>query len=95
MGDTAQVFGPADSVFGLDAATGVGIVIGPLRVGRGRRGAFFAAPRLAVRQARGGQVVVGHQTQIAQIGQQGEQVEQAQVYIELVSKQLVVVGGPR
>jgi len=94
LGHAAQAFGPADGMFDLDAAAGVGRVFGSLKVGQGGVRAFFAASRLAVRQALGGQVVVGDQAQVAQIGQQFEEVEQAQVGIELVFKQVIVVGGP-
>ena len=94
LGDAAQAFGPAEGVFDLDAAAGVGPVLGSLGVGQGRVRTFSAAAGLAVGQALGRQVVVGNQTQVAQIGQQIENVEQPQVDIELVFKQLIVVGGP-
>ena len=68
LGHAAQAFGPADGVFHLDAAAGVGGIVGSLDVGQGSIRAFFAASWLAMRQAFGRQVVVGDQAQIAQIG---------------------------
>lgn len=52
--DAAQAFSPADSVFDFDAAACVGAVVSALRLGQGRRGAFFAASGLAMGQTRGG-----------------------------------------
>ena len=69
LGDAAQAFGPADGVFDLDAAAGVGGIVGSLDVGQGGVRAFFATPGLAVGQAFGRQVVIGDQAQIAQIDQ--------------------------
>lgn len=86
LGDAAQASGPADGVFDLDAAAGVGTVVGALGIGQGCIGAFFATPGLAVGQTAGRHVVLLHQTQIAQIGQQCEQVEQTQVRVKLVFK---------
>ncbi|AMR27897.1 hypothetical protein A0257_12905 [Hymenobacter psoromatis] len=71
-----QSFGSADGVFDLDAAASVGRVFGPLRVAQGCVGALFTAARLAVGQALRRQVVVSDQAQVAQIGQQLEQVQQ-------------------
>ena len=86
LGHAAQAFGPADGVFDLDAAAGVGGIVGSLDVGPGGIWAFFAASRLAMRQAFGRQVVIGDQAQIAQIGQQFKEVEQTPVGIKLVSQ---------
>jgi len=92
--DAAQALGPADGVFYLDASAGMGAIIGALGVVQRRVRRLFAAPGLAVGQAIRGHVVVAHQTQVAQIGQPGEQVQQAQVDVQLVFQQLVVVGRP-
>ena len=92
--DATQAFGPADSVFDLDAAARMGRIFSSLGVGQARVGMFFTAAGLAVGQALGRQVVVGDQAQVAQVGQQFEEVEQAQVYIKLIFKQLIVVGSP-
>ncbi len=69
LGDAAQALGPADGMFDLYAASGMGVVIGALGTRQGGERMLFAAPGLAVGQAFGGQVVVGHQAQVAQISQ--------------------------
>ncbi|TDN38943.1 hypothetical protein A8B98_20785 [Hymenobacter sp. UV11] len=86
MGDAAQAFGPADSVFDPDAAARMSAIVSALGVSQGRNGAFFAASGLAMGQTRGWQVVVPDQTQIAQVSQQVKQVEEAQVYIKFIFK---------
>ena len=87
-------FGSADGVFDLDAAAGMSSIIGTLTIGQGRNGVLFATPGLAVGQAAGRNVVVLYQAQIAQIGQQRAQVEQARICIKPVSKQLKIMGEP-
>ena len=79
-------------MFDPDATACVGAVVGALGIGQGRRG-FFAASGLAMGQTRGRQVIVPDQAQITQISQQGKQVKQAQVYIELVVRQFVRAGS--
>ena len=93
--DASEPFGSADGVFDLDAAAGVGTIAGALSIGQGRNGALFATPGLAEwDRLPARRVVVLHQAQVAQIGQQREQVEQARICIKRVSKQLGTVGGP-
>jgi hypothetical protein len=69
LGHAVQAFGPADSVFDLNTSAGISRILGSLNIGQGRVGAFFAAEGLTVGQRLGGEVVVGHQNQVAQIGQ--------------------------
>ena len=51
--DASEPLGSADGVFDLDAAAGVGTIIGALNIRQDRNGALFATPGLAVRQAAG------------------------------------------
>ena len=92
--NAAQAFSPANGVLDLDAPTGMRLIGGALGLGQGRVWILFAAPGLAVGQALGSHAIVGDEAQVAQIGQHLEQVKQAQVDVELLFEQLIVVGGP-
>ena len=94
LGHAARAFGPANGVFDLDAAAGVGHIVALWGTGQGGVGAFLAASGLAMGQAFGRQAVVGDRAQVAQTGQQLKEAEQARIDIECIFKQLVVVGGP-
>ncbi|GAB2689719.1 hypothetical protein GCM10011495_33730 [Hymenobacter frigidus] len=59
--NASEPFGSADGVFDLDAAAGVGTIVGALNIGQGRNGLLFAAPGLAVGSAAGRYVVVLYQ----------------------------------
>lgn len=56
--DASEPFGSADGVFAIDAAAGMGTIIGALNISQDRNGALFATPGLAVGQAAGRKILV-------------------------------------